>query len=303
MKKQKKHSYDDWWNGEIYIETCSIIYKDGDNPIRAEWVEIVESDISKIKEKQKELFEQARKELLENWKKIFSENYQRSELKDVLLRSQLTDFKQLLNSNIELKPIGNNDKGSLTLSNRTLLFTTYELSTLREYFQDFIRDGKERDYDFIHSPNFLFQRKNELTPQMYAQVSWDFHRWLKSFIPKEEVITEKELSINKTSTKNKIDNTQKRYWFKVGLLFANGEMEALMLKYENGTMSNFSAIARELGNEYYRPFISETRNNNGETDKNIFADQNKMAYIITYCEENGITVVDSFKKYLKIAKI
>lgn len=92
---------------------------------------------------------------------------------------------------------------------------------------------------------------------------------------------------------------QNRIWFKVGLLFANGEMDSLIAKHKSGTMANYTAIANELGDKNFRPYISETINAAHNNDKNIFSNQDKVAFIQSYCESNGITVVESFKNRIK----
>ena len=95
------------------------------------------------------------------------------------------------------------------------------------------------------------------------------------------------------------DTKQKRIWFKVGLLFANGEMDRLIAKHKNGTMTNYTAIANELGDISFRPYISESIYGMNQNDKNIFASNEKTNFIKSYCESNGITVVDSFKNRIK----
>ena len=64
-----------------------------------------------------------------------------------------------------------------------------------------------------------------------------------------------------------------------------------------GTHPNYTAMAKELGNTSYRPYISESISGIKRGDKNIFANRDKTAYILDYCKKNKITVVESYLKY------
>lgn len=88
-------------------------------------------------------------------------------------------------------------------------------------------------------------------------------------------------------------------WFKVGLLYANGEMDSLIKKQSVNNKLNFSEISRELGNESYRPYISESYNDSAKTDKNIFSIKSKVSFIEHYCKNKNIPIVESFKNRQK----
>lgn len=81
-------------------------------------------------------------------------------------------------------------------------------------------------------------------------------------------------------------------WFKVGLLFATGEMETLLKKHNN----NFTQTAKELGNQSgFRPFISETKSNTNKTNKNIYSEIKKLIIIREYCKVNNIEICNDFE--------
>jgi hypothetical protein len=85
-------------------------------------------------------------------------------------------------------------------------------------------------------------------------------------------------------------------WFKIGLLFATGEMEDLLSKFNfNGTQ-----IAEYLGNKQgFRPYITESIGINKSTsEKSVFSNISKMNKIILHCEQNNIKVVSSFFELL-----
>ena len=83
-------------------------------------------------------------------------------------------------------------------------------------------------------------------------------------------------------------------WFKIGIEFANGKMDALKKKHA----SNYTHMAEELyKNNYksYRPYISESYNDKSKSDKNILSNKNKVALIHEYCIDNRIEMTADFK--------
>lgn len=85
-------------------------------------------------------------------------------------------------------------------------------------------------------------------------------------------------------------------WFKIGLLFATGEMEDLLSKFN----SNGTQIAEYLGNKQgFRPYITESIGINKSTsEKSVFSNSGKMNKIILHCEQNNMPVVSSFLELL-----
>ena len=98
-----------------------------------------------------------------------------------------------------------------------------------------------------------------------------------------------------SSNKNVKKEVYETLWFKVGLLFATGEIQKLLKKNN----SNFTEVARQLGNKSYRVYITATSYNElekGKQDKNIYSDQKKMQIIKKYCDDNKIEVCEDFLK-------
>lgn len=102
------------------------------------------------------------------------------------------------------------------------------------------------------------------------------------------------VSGNKVSKRK--DYTQTN-WFRIGLLFATGEMDKLLEKHNN----NPTQVAKHLGNETgYRPFISATH---GKTQgNNIYANRDKMEKIQAYCQEKNIAPTAHFTAAYKRLK-
>lgn len=98
-----------------------------------------------------------------------------------------------------------------------------------------------------------------------------------------------ELKKDLPKEKFKTDN-----WFKVGLLFANGEMVKLKTQYKSVS----TQIAKHLGNEKgYRPYISASLNEDIKkpiSDKNIYSKPDKLLKIYNHCNENKLIMTDSF---------
>jgi phenylalanyl-tRNA synthetase alpha subunit len=101
-----------------------------------------------------------------------------------------------------------------------------------------------------------------------------------------------------SSNEQKEDSDQKRIWFKVGLLFAKGEMEQFYsIKKDNMLLFKDNYSAPKVGNEINQPtfvkYILGTINNY-KTDKNIFNNKSKMEKIINFCKKNDIEVTPYF---------
>jgi hypothetical protein len=89
-------------------------------------------------------------------------------------------------------------------------------------------------------------------------------------------------------------------WFKVGLLFAKGELNEYYNSNRKGFKEGYSApiVAKELECLKFEKNILATINNYSSNkssgSKNIFNSQDKMNKIIKYCNENQITIDDYF---------
>lgn len=108
-----------------------------------------------------------------------------------------------------------------------------------------------------------------------------------------EYVSQKIEKINDLKYKNQI-------WFKVGVLFAKGEMNKYFNKGRTGFDDNYSApkVAKEIGNTSYDKFILATINNydsnNPNGSKNIFNSKDKMVKIIAHCKELSLPIDEYF---------
>ncbi len=107
---------------------------------------------------------------------------------------------------------------------------------------------------------------------------------------------------NNVETITKVDNDKYKssLWFKVGLLFAKGELNKYYNDNKIGFKSVYSApkVAEELGNEKYDKNILATVNNypkeNSNAAKNIYNSKDKMDKIIKHCYDNNVVIDEYF---------
>ena len=120
------------------------------------------------------------------------------------------------------------------------------------------------------------------------------HTFIDELLMKEvtnshDFVSDPTISSDKSDYKNEA-------WFKIGLLFANGEMDTLLRTFK----SNGTQIANHLGNKNgLRPYITESIGVKKKiSNKSVFSDRGKMDKIILHCNENNIPVVSAFLELL-----
>lgn len=110
----------------------------------------------------------------------------------------------------------------------------------------------------------------------------------------------KHLYFNKLIALIKTQKTKRKkldkdlIWFKVGLLFATGEINTLKKQFDN----NASQIAKHKFKDKwsgYRPYISNSISNTTNDDKNIFSNNAKLKKIYNYCINSAITMDSNFE--------
>jgi hypothetical protein len=297
MKKTKtKYTYDNWWSGDVTLIYSTYFFYKSDKPQLLSWTDFSDSEVEKILEKQKELFAGNVKRILDEHTSQFTKRINNSEMKSEYLKAEKKECRNIMFGNIPNVKIIHFKHWGIALDNLYLIDVRY-------YIDRSIKKGIDDGLEYIHSPNCKYQDKSKPDYRIYAKFLWEYYKWLNSFQFKEEknILTSnsktevlKEPEVSRVTIKSK----EHRNWFKVGLLFANGKMDKLVSKHKrNLNMPNFTAIATELGNKSFRPYISETIGGTNTNDKNIFSSNFKVAYIIDYCKKHDITVVDSFPKY------
>lgn len=269
-------SFETWNNGSVSLKYARVKYIEGNKPKLVSWDDFSNEDEIKIKEKQKEIFKQIVSTRLELFKIHFIKKYKQSSLKGELLKLEKKECKDILSGPyVEAQYI----------SSRfwNVLFELDDLLCIQNYYKETILGGADNNYDFIQSLNDIHQEKSKTLPEVYARFVFECSEWLN----------------NKFKYINTYNDKTEENWFKVGILFANGEMDLLLEKHKNNIASNCSAISRELGNTSFRNIISESKGLS-KSNKNIFIDSDKVQIILDYCKDHDITVVDTFYQRIKV---
>lgn len=201
MDSPNKYSYNDWWNGNVFLKYCPIIFDERDKPIGVEWKDFSEMDSQKIRLKQKELFEEEKKINLKKWKNIFSKRYQNSEIKQKYLFDEINHCNDLLFNKVDYQSEG----WIYHYPQWNLGFEYVEIFEIQQYVEDILVKGKENKCDYIHSPNCPFKPKGKVQSQVFAQSVWEYYNWIKSFLPSHQEKNKKPLleKTKKKSTKEK----------------------------------------------------------------------------------------------------
>lgn len=187
----KKYSYTDWWEGGISLNTCQTEYdsKELKDPFNVDWSQIVESDVLKIKSKQQELFQSEIQSTFTLFKNNFIKKYENSRLKEQFLEEQIQECLNVMFG--ELKHIGD-----LVCSEHwNVCFNNLDFQIIQTYAKMVFKNGLIIAPDFMHSPNCVYQDKNKITNQVYAEACWEYYAFLRAFrVNPKELSTPEEIS-------------------------------------------------------------------------------------------------------------
>ena len=295
INSSKVYTYNNWWDGDVTLVFATRYFDKGDEPIMVNWEDFNASDVERIKEKQSELFKEGVNTLLKPITKQFIKRYEASEMKSSYIKAERQECWNVMFGAIPNSEI-------VHLNHWKISFNNQYLSDVQDYIERTIKNGIDDGLGFIHSPNCKYQDTSRPDSRIYAKFVSVYFKWLKIFKLKQEASKKKpqqteheRLQKEPISLNDSNEILQNRIWFKVGLHFANGDMDYLIKKHTK----NCSSIARELGNKNFRPYISESLSGTNINNKNIFSSEKKTNSIISYCKSKGITVVDSFHERIK----
>jgi hypothetical protein len=229
----KKHTFKDWYKGNVTLKYAKSVFINENKPKLVSWDEFIKTDVVKIKEKQKEIFRKTVDSKLESFKKRFFERYKNSIFKEELLETEKREFADILNGPIP-------DVDLIVSKNIDVLFEREDLLEIQSYYKNTIVGGCDEGFDFVQSPKDNYQDVSKTPSQAYAIVCFKYLEWLFE---------------NFKVTDNHSKDATEFLWFKVGLLFANGEMDSLIEESKCENIPNFSAISRKLENMNCRPYI------------------------------------------------
>jgi hypothetical protein len=185
----KKYTYNDWYSGKVRLDTCFAVYPEGVQPIQIVYLnEFSEKDIFKIKNKQKELFEIEKEHFKKVFLDLFSKRFKNSKQKDILLIREIKQCKDILTT----KVLEQNYKTPYTFPHTKTVVDGKYLAEYYEYYKDHIINGVEIQYNFIHSPNFLYKDVSSYNTKMFAQALIEFLELLNSVKRNRILIVDKK---------------------------------------------------------------------------------------------------------------
>lgn len=264
----QNYTYEEWLNGSIvlrnYVTTFDLNTQNEQKPVLVDYSDFSIEESSKVRKCQKLLFNKGVSKLLAKWQIALDSQCQKSQNRELLITNRIALIEEVLFG----QKIDDIDFTNFEPYN--LVFYTNDLLGIRDFATRIIIDGQDYQYENVQSAKSPYNDSNKVQCEQYAQALWEQLQSLKN-IPKYRPVEVNTI------------------WFKIGLLFANGEMDKLIDKHE----SNFRAIAREIGMPNSRPYISDSIN--GNKSKNIFANKSKVLFITDYCEKNEIPIVNTFK--------
>lgn len=145
----------------------------------------------------------------------------------------------------------------------------------------------------------LNNSKNNELHEFYSDVTYRLKDTNLSVQPNYRQFEEIKSFIqqNRNSKDYKDKSVEDKIWFKVGVLFATGEMDALINQHDR----NATQIAKHLKAPNYNKYILATMNDyrDNNLDKNIYASPQKMQMIIEHCKGQNINVDPKFIARLK----
>jgi hypothetical protein len=128
------------------------------------------------------------------------------------------------------------------LNHWKISFNNQYLSDVQDYIERTIKNGIDDGLGFIHSPNCKYQDTSRPDSRIYAKFVWDYFKWLKSFIVKNEK--------GDSSIPNLVTEPKNIYPF----IFKNGfayemfiELKTLTVKQET-FLSDYAFIFHKMKN-------------------------------------------------------
>ena len=148
----KKYKFESWYNGDVTLLYSEVFYKDNENddknnePVFVTWDNFAKSEVIKIKEKQKEIFDENVNLYLTKFLTEFEKRYKKSLMAAEFLEMEKNECFNILYSEIPNSEI-------IITSNWKIPFNFNDLLEIQEYANKSILRGIENCLDFIHSPN------------------------------------------------------------------------------------------------------------------------------------------------------
>jgi len=173
--KQKKYTYDDWWEGRVCLLSSSTVCQpeDIEKIKRVAWNQFSKKAAAAIQKKQLELFTKQYLDTSKLYETRFMEEYNASQLQGFLLTDEIEQMR------IFFTHICPKDEIVLLPGHRYLTFENFDRSKMERYIDRHLKKGVPVSPVFMHSPNFKF--KKELCPEVTVEAMWQYCTWLTEF--------------------------------------------------------------------------------------------------------------------------
>jgi hypothetical protein len=217
----------------------------------------------------------------------------------------------LWNKDLHNVPIKNFDEPFFC--NQVEYTDSFLLSSTSDFYCIYLRENRIENFNTLLGKTEFIKKYPHTNYSLWeiAIKCTDIYNFLT--IAFEEIHHKLEANATSNADIPQLTKTKKSYkeqiLFKVGLLFATGEMNKYFTVNSNKETVmniNFTApkIAKELKNDNYNKFILSTINNytreKANGNKNIFNSFDMMTKIISHCEAENIPVDPYFKSRLPI---
>ncbi len=212
------YAVDDWWSGEICLNTCPILIEGDYHPIICSINDFESDDKIAIKKLQKEIWDSHSVKYYTKLKLDYNQKINNTRFKETYLESYLLKLRELLNPHSEYFSDFNNKvifkiPGIDRIEFELQYFNDYEM-----FIKNYLINGNPIEYDFIHSPNFTYQfhkhDENFIIPQVYAHCNSIFMIEIEKYYNELKILSNRkntnDYNINfydLKSFKNKFDDT------------------------------------------------------------------------------------------------
>ena len=199
------YTFDNWINGEICLLSSStgLLLKGEKMPIQARWAEIKRSDVVKIRQEQKEIFECSVKLKLDKLIKQFDSNSKNTKSIEALLNRLIIKFDEILYDGLQ------DNKPYVTLKTDSTVFEYNHYVGIKNYVSNYILLSKRNKSVFIHATSCKLYHLDFVYPQVEAEAYFRFLTWLKE--QKLNLNNQEEVIINKKNWRDDIFKDEQHY--------------------------------------------------------------------------------------------
>ncbi len=265
-----KYTFEAWSNYEFQLPGQTSNFKRGkslnpDETCPASKVD--KKELAKIRREQKKIGKEYIKRIVDIAKKTFNRQFKLSKNKFKLVEITSKELHSAL-----VKPF---PKTTLKYEIETvkMILDGQRLRDIQEYYHEFYIIGKKVNFHFV-PPRARLQNAFKFSPELHCMAIIETKEWIDNY------------DINYLK---KLDKVASNDNFKIALNFANGRIYKWL---EHGMSS--SECAEKLRVTKSRPVISESRNKNSKSRKNIYNNRKLLQMVVDYCFYHSITIETRF---------